>query len=153
MWVCVTACKILKMHDYEKHQFLHWDEVDKSDKKKKSSLKNTQEHSFVIVCKLPEGVSMMWGNPVALVYGAWIMHCFAGNTTHGNQRRTWTVQSLSASSWRPIKKEAAEAHPAASPPAQALLWPVPKTVAAAPARGKTQRKRTGAAANPKRKRR
>lgn len=48
-----------------------------------------------------------------------------------------------------------EAHPAASPPAQALLRPVPKTVAAAAAqaRGKTQRKRTGVAANPKRKRR
>lgn len=48
-----------------------------------------------------------------------------------------------------------EAHPAASPPVQALLWPVPKTVvaAAAQARGKTQRKRTGVAVNPKRKRR
>lgn len=48
-----------------------------------------------------------------------------------------------------------EAHPAASPPAQALLWPVPKTVAAAAAqaRGKTRRKRTGVAVNPKRKRR
>jgi len=48
-----------------------------------------------------------------------------------------------------------EAHPAASPPAQALLRPVPKTVAAAAAqaRGKTRRKRTGVAVNPKRKRR
>lgn len=48
-----------------------------------------------------------------------------------------------------------EAHPAANPPAQALLRLAPKKVAAAAAqaRGKTQRKRTGVAANPKRKRR
>lgn len=42
-----------------------------------------------------------------------------GSTTHGSQRRTWTVQTLFLSSWRLTKREAA--HPAVgpNPPAQA----------------------------------